>query len=240
MDPIKEAFLKAKQDILTLQGQINSLKEEIINLKRTLSILTLGKAIGHPIQSPSNPTDPFILSSKIQENQTFQHVPNDKIAQYGLKGHFINSSTGNDGVPTDRQTNRQTDQHIGNRGVETLRMEPKEDKISHLERVSEVLNSLDTIKKEIRTKFKHLTIQEMTVFSTIYELEDKGFIVDYSLISSKLDLSESSIRDYVQKIIKKGIPITKTKENNKKILVSIDPNLKKIASLETINLLRGL
>jgi len=113
-------------------------------------------------------------------------------------------------------------------------MEPKEDKISHLERVSEVLNSLDTIKKEIRTKFKHLTIQEMTVFSTIYELEDKGFIVDYSLISSKLDLSESSIRDYVQKIIKKGIPITKTKENNKKILVSIDPNLKKIASLETI------
>lgn len=216
-DKIKQAFSKVKEDISFMQSQISLLANQIQELKRTFQ----------QTDTDASQTNKWIIPTVPQEEK-------------GLKHQISKISIGNDGVPTDRQTNRQTDQHIGNRGVETLRMEPKEDKISHLERVSEVLNSLDTIKKEIRTKFKHLTIQEMTVFSTIYELEDKGFIVDYSLISSKLDLSESSIRDYVQKIIKKGIPITKTKENNKKILVSIDPNLKKIASLETINLLRGL
>jgi Mn-dependent DtxR family transcriptional regulator len=103
-----------------------------------------------------------------------------------------------------------------------------------------MLNSLDSIKKELRHQFKQLTSQEMAVFSCIYDLESQGFIVDYSLISQKMSLSESSIRDYIQKIIKKGIPIVKTKENNKKILLKIDENLKKIASLQTLLTLREI
>ena len=65
-------------------------------------------------------------------------------------------------------------------------------------------------------------------------------IVDYSMISEVLDLSESSIRDHVQNIIKKGIPVDKIKQNNKKIFLSIHMDLKKIASLETILELRDL
>ena len=114
------------------------------------------------------------------------------------------------------------------------------DKISHLEQVSQVLSSLDDIKKELRVKFKHLTSQEMLVFSSIYQLEEQGFIVDYSLLSQKLALSEISIRDYIRKLIKKGIPIDKSKEDNKKVQLFISPNLKKIASLSTILSLKAL
>ncbi|MBU2104789.1 MAG: helix-turn-helix domain-containing protein [Nanoarchaeota archaeon] len=96
------------------------------------------------------------------------------------------------------------------------------------------------MKKEIRLKFKRLTDQEILVFSTIYQFdEEKGFS-DYKTISERLNLTESSIRDYVRRLIHKGIPIEKTKINNKSIILKISENLKKIATLSTILKLRDL
>ena len=80
----------------------------------------------------------------------------------------------------------------------------------------------------------------MLVFTTIYQLEEQTLSVDYFNISEKLKLTESSIRDYVQRIIKKGFPLVKTKENNKKVLLSISQDLRKIASLSTIIQLREI
>ena len=79
------------------------------------------------------------------------------------------------------------------------------------------------------------------VFTAIYQLEDEGKKeINYSEISKRLNLTESSIRDYVGNLIKKGIPIEKHKINNKTICLSISQDLKKIASLSTILQLRGL
>ena len=103
-----------------------------------------------------------------------------------------------------------------------------------------MLDSLDDIKKDLRYKFKKLTHKEMQVFEAIYSLENQGLIVDYPLLSQQLNLSESSIRDYTKNIIKKEIPLMKIKENNKKITLQISQNLKKIASLDTIQTLRNL
>lgn len=80
----------------------------------------------------------------------------------------------------------------------------------------------------------------MTVFSLLYQLESEGEIVDYPLLANKLQLSEGSIRDYMHKITKKGIPIIKEKLNNKKIVLHISQDIKKIASLDTILKLREL
>ena len=81
----------------------------------------------------------------------------------------------------------------------------------------------------------------MIVFSTIYKLEDQGNKeITYNLISKTLKLSESSIRDYIRRMLKKGIYIKKEKINNKKLILFISPNLKKIATLPTILKLREL
>ncbi|MCX8158748.1 MAG: hypothetical protein N3D20_00410 [Candidatus Pacearchaeota archaeon] len=209
MDPIKEAFAKVKIEIQEIKEQINE-------IKRTLN----------SIQQTDKPTDNQQINKSLPQNTTILSNPTNKSHLYSPITNYNEVSTGNNGVPTDRQTNRQTIQHI--------------DKISKIEHLSQILNSLDSIKKDIRSTFKHLTNQEMLVFSTIYQLEEEGFIVDYSLISKKLSLTESSIRDYVLKLIKKGIPVIKTKHNNKKIVLSISPELKKIASLQTILSLREL
>ena len=236
MDPIKDAFLRIKQDILSLQEQLSYINEQLIDLKRTLA--------------PQNPTDSSINQSNQQLNPTIQQTPTDNMPYYDLKPSISTISTGNEGVPTDRQADRQTDQQTNKAAnSDTFSLEnskefspnySKTDTISQIHRVSEVLESLDSIKKEIRSNFKHLTTQEMAVFSSVYTFEEQGFVVDYTLISQKLGLSESSIRDYIHKLIKKGIPILKSKENNKKVSLTISPELKKIASLQTILTLRSL
>ena len=209
MDPIKEAFNRAKSDILSLKEAISDIKSDITDIKRTLDRQT---------DRQTNQTHSTIVEKQtpiqppIQSNSTI--------------------SIGNDGVQTDRQTDRQTD-------TNTQKF-AQDDKITHIQDVSQVLDSLDSLKKEIRSKFKHLTSQEMLVFSQIYQLEDQGLTVDYSLISQKITLSESSVRDYVQKLIKKGIPILKTKQYNKRIILSIHEDLRKIASLNTILQLRAI
>lgn len=226
MDPIKEAFSRIKEDILSLQEQMIVLNQQIEGIKRTLEDRT-------PTQKEDNQT--------IQQiNPTLNETPTEDLPFKALKDSISSISTGNGGVPTNSQTDRQSNQQTEKIIDFYSPNNEKSDQINQIQRVSDVLESLDTIKKEIRSNFKQLTSQEMVVFSSIYTLEEQGFVVDYSLISQKLGLSESSIRDYTHKIIKKGVPLVKIKENNKKVTLSISSDLKKIASLQTILTLRNL
>jgi DNA-binding MarR family transcriptional regulator len=140
-------------------------------------------------------------------------------------------SIGNQGVQTDRQTDTSTDRQTENA--------PKIQNNS-IDNALEMLDSLDNIKKEIRLKFKRLTEQEILVFTSIYQLDEELGHSDYKMLSKRLNLTESSIRDYVGRLIKKGIPVEKNKINNKNIQLNVSSNLKKIATLPTILQLRDL
>ncbi len=231
-DPIKEAFSRAKQDIESLKDSMLSISSEMQEIKRTINSVLSTQQTNKQTnkqQSESNPTDIHEINTNEDEQS---NNPTGNWPYKALKPHIYRISIGNDGVPTNKPTNQQTNQHtpISNRT----------DRIDQIEQVSEILKSLDTIKKDIRSKFKKLTNQEMLVFSTLYQLQEEGFVVDYPLIAKKLSLSESSIRDYIQKIIKKGVPIQKNKENNKKIFLSIPSEFKQLASLQTIIQLREI
>ncbi|VVB80548.1 Uncharacterised protein [uncultured archaeon] len=228
MDPIKEAFTKIKEDIYYLQAELVSLKQEMSLLRSENSALSqkIGSAnkalppsnISYPTVTPTNnPTVP-------QEIRGFQPLKNDL-------------STGNKGVPTDistySQTNQQTDK-LAIFPINNLSENP-------LNKMQETLESLDSIRKELRLKFKRLTPQEMLVFSTLYSLENQGLEeITYKVLATHLNLTESSIRDYTTKLLSKGIPIKKIRLNNKKIVLNVSEELKKIASLPTLIKLREL
>ena len=256
-DKIKKAFVKAKQDIFNLSAQLELIKREIRELKiiiQQTSRQTVSPTQYHIGNSANHPKEKLENQAENQEKTAFQQIkptkskdPTDipvyNLPLKALKTLNLNTSIGNNRVPTDRQTDRQTDNSTGDNGIKVrLNNNPIyfTADLNNLTDVSTVINSLDNLKKELRQKFKKLTKQEMLIFSTIYQLEDEGFSVNYSLISKKLNLTESSIRDYVQRLFKKGIPLQKTKENNKKIILSIPQELKKIASLDTILQLRDL
>jgi hypothetical protein len=260
MDTIKESFKNVKEDIDSLKFEIDSLREE---MRSSLESIIQHIKRTQPTTPTDNPENPTIQ----QRNPTETQIPTDDLPSQAPITPKYYVSTGNGGVPTDRQTDRQTDtpthqefalieqndsnttqEHTQKFALSNSTLDitsntqntPKITKIDQLERVSEILNSLDEIKKDLRHKFKRLTHQEMLVFSAIYQLEEQKNTVDYSTLALKLSLSESSIRDYVLKISKKGIPIDKIKENNKKILLKIPADFKKIASLQTILTLREL
>jgi predicted transcriptional regulator len=152
-----------------------------------------------------------------------------KLPLEALKPQNLHISTGNEGASTDRQTDRQTHRQT---------QKTPENQENSFENALEILNSLDDIKKEVRLKFKRLT--EQVIFSTIYQIEEEQGYANYKLIATKLDLTESSVRDYVGRLIQKGIPVEKKKVNNKQIQLFISQNLKKIAPLSTILQLRDL
>ena len=222
MDPLKEAFQKVKEDISYLYQEL----EEIKFLLNELKIQQTNQQIIQPTNQQSNPT--------IQHSiPTLQHT------QEVLKSQNIAFSTGSEGVPTNQPTDQQTNQHplIS---TPTQQISSVNQRISNLHKVSEILGTLDDLKKEVRLKFKRLTEQEMLVFSAIYQLEEQGFVVDYSLLAQNLQLTEISIRDYIRKILQKQIPLIKSKESNKKVILSIPKDLKRIASLQTITQLRNI
>lgn len=214
MDPVKEAFKKVREDMDSLTKEIFSLKTQLIELKEELK-----RAVSKSLQTSELPTHPPINSLYSTE------TPTDNSPYNALKPKILGISNGNGGVPTNKQTNKQTNQHT-----------PE----SSMEEALEILNSLDSIKKEIRLKFKELTDQEFLVFSTLYQLDEEQGYSDYRTISKKLNLSESSVRDYIGRLIKKEIPVDKIKINNKTIQLSVSKNLKKIVSLSTIFQLRDL
>lgn len=248
-DKLKEAFQKVKQDIDDLKYNISIISSDLHELKLILNNINQNQTVRQTNQQTDTQHIPTIN----------QNTPTDRLNEpynyplEALKDPNTGFSTGNRGVPTNRQTNQQTDRHI----VFTSKIEEKapvnipintittSDKaqisqIDRLQMISQTLESLDSIKKELRQQFKQLTTQEMLVFSTIYQLENEGFTVDYPIIAGKLSLSESSIRDYVIKINKKHPLISKIKQNNKKVILKIPSQLKQLASLQTLLTLREL
>ncbi len=315
-EKLKEAFYKIKEDILNLGKELSEIRtsllesnqlmkqinedliklklEKITKLTEKTPIKTPTDTPTHLSKTPTHPVAPTDTPTHLSKTPTHPVAPTDTPTHaqeiQGLKSPNLPVSIGNEGVPTDRQTDKPTDRQIfqhmfypyltptdqslvttkqkdqtKEENIVVTKIEDQElkeaaeipDKVQRefiretslikekpiqqqIQEASEILDSLDTLKKEIRRKFKKITKQEMLVFSTIYELEEQYREVDYNKIALKLGLSQSSIRDYVQKMINKGIPITKEKLNNKKILLHISPELKKIASLSTIVSLREI
>ncbi len=225
MDPVKGAFDKVKQDIEFLKYELNTLRTGVVETReRMIEICEVIKKIDEKLESRASTHKP-----KIQTLPT--PTSTHKLPLEALKPQNLHISTGNEGASTDRQTDRQTHRQT--------QKEPKNEENS-FENALEILNSLDDIKKEVRLKFKRLTEQETLIFSTIYQIEEEQGYANYKLIATKLDLTESSVRDYVGRLIQKRIPVEKKKVNNKQIQLFISQNLKKIAPLSTILQLRDL
>jgi DNA-binding MarR family transcriptional regulator len=232
MDSIKEAFQKVKEDMDFLKREIDFLREDLGEMNKKFSEISSKLDQKEKKEQTFSQDKPATIPThKLQNSAIPTHNPTHNLPFKPLKPQNLPISTGNGGVPTDRQTDRQTDQHTEN----SLKTTPNQ-----LENASELLDSLDSIKKEIRLKFKGITEQELLVFSTIYQFDEEQGFSDYKILSKRLNLTESSIRDYVGKLIKKGIPVDKKRINNKNIQLSVSPNLKKIASLSAILRLREL
>lgn len=238
---INEKTVKLENQNELIQDYLNklnsTLEKRIDNSQTMIKKTTLDTSLDN---QTGFPTESEVLRTDSTNFSTLQTYINPRKAKIQL------ISMGNEGVQTDRQTHKQTDIRQNNSSYNQKETNLQEDINSQdtnrdsIDLASNLLDSLSSIKKELRLKFKRLTDQELLVFSAIYQLEEEFGYSDYKSISHKLNLSESSIRDYVRRLIAKDIPLIKEKINNKEIHLSISPNLKRIATLNTILELRNI
>ena len=225
---IKKSFEKVKQDIndlssylLELKKEIELIKKEISQLKRTLSSVGKFQHI-----SNTNPTH------KKQDSKFLRIKP------------YFSVSTGNKGVPTLLRHSYVTPtSHL----TELLPMENQREKQQEVQRekgeknqninqekeLKNIGSTLSQYKSEIIKRFKNLTRKEFEIFTLIYTLQETNEVT-YKLLAEKTGLAPSSVRDLVNRLVLKGIPIEKMKNINREIVVRIPDELKKISSLDAL------
>jgi len=127
---------------------------------------------------------------------------------------------------------------IGNQGVPDSQRQPSDDNNrqqndnktpSDSQQTPKTLSgpSLSELKQSLDSAFRNLTDREFSVFMALYELErEMGGDIGYSDLSLRLKLSESTIRDFVNQLIRKNIPIQKFREFNKKVSLSVKEEFK--------------
>ena len=213
-DILKKAFSKVKEDIGVLNNRLTMLESQI-NL-----ILTK-------------------LDSKIAPK-----TPNyNKFEQYKPSNANIQqSSSGNEGVQSFNHSTIK--QSINNQAQKDPRFDGYTPQIQENYKEQTNINhslstqsntrstnihslNLQSLKKDLESRFNTLTNQEFLVFLTIYQLEeDLGRAITYLDISKKLTLTSGCIRGYISSIIRKNLPIIKSKVNNRTITLTINPEFK--------------
>lgn len=270
MDPIKEAFQKVKEDMNSLKEELDFIKKELAELRKNSDNSFYNNENSSNTDKDNKNIQTNVSTDRQKNQTDSFDTSTQNLSSEASKSQNFNISTRNQGVPTDRQTDRQTNRQTDFAGFEQSSEKkesffrtnndndfqvnfPEKNKQQiffnnknnfnedqTINNAAEILDSLDSLKKEIRLKFKRLTEQEFLIFSTLYQIDQDLGYASYKDISERLNLTESSIRDYIGRIINKGIPVDKNKINNKNIQLKISENLKKIATLPTIIQLRDI
>jgi hypothetical protein len=199
---LKIAFSKIKEDIADLKANFDVLKKVISQQQDLL--------------------EAFI--AEIAKNKA--NEPNFEVFQ----GLPETSSSGNEGVQTNKQTNNQTNKQTQNKQTNTapsfLSTIKEEPVLEHFAPPIEPLQSFSTLKKDILSKFGSLPKREFLIFLTVYQIEDDKGSVYYADVAKHLRLSESGVRHYIFNLIKKGAPLLKRKINNKTTILAVSPEFR--------------
>ncbi len=124
------------------------------------------------------------------------------------------SSSGNQGVWTDRYSIPKHSLNIKHK-AQNSQICVKEPEIT-------IAKSFDNIVEMCNS----LSKQELLTFLVLYELEEEIGNVTYRDISLKMGISDGCVRTYICSLIKKGLPISKKRFNNKIIYLTILPEFR--------------
>ena len=88
--------------------------------------------------------------------------------------------------------------------------------------------NIQELKDSLPLILSRLSKQEFLTFLTIYQLEEEITQVTYDDVGKSLKISSGCVRTYVSGLIKKGLPVLKSKYNNKVIILSIPPEIRSL------------
>lgn len=226
-DLIFAEMLDLRQKISSIEEKINFFESQLNKLKQNLE-----QAAQYCAETGQEQQKSGSFSTHFQQFSTHkfpvEHTQNNS-AKFDRITPYFSSSTGNEGVSTLRQ-------HFDNTSTSSHKMLNRTSpEVKNEEQFTQQIASfVEEMKKRLKHKFKLLTRQEFNVFSAIYTIVNEKQYATYKDIAKMLNLTPSSVRDYVNRLVEKGIPIIKQRHNNKLVLLSLPTELMQLATLEAI------
>ncbi len=198
---IKNSFSKVKEDIELIKKELMRQNEELIKLYSALNELKGLVSIGNEgVRQTDRQTDR--QTSRQTDRQTDEQPKSvkkplnlnktDNNQNPLFKNQTIKQASNQADRQTDEQTDRQTDENI--------------------KRATDNLNKL----------FSSFTKQELKVFLAVYQLEDEGIPPTYENLSSRIELSQSHLRDHINTLLIKNMPLTKSYSKKPIVMFTID------------------
>lgn len=251
---IKTSFSKVKEHILALEIELLDLKNIIFKQNTILKELSehfinhlnqcenLKKSQNQPISTGSKGVNQSInhLINQSLNNQSLNHsnlstnsleIPLDssfseepKISNEEPKKPEITIGD----IPPAEKTNQSINQKNQEKHEQNHNFRIDLGTITQKKQTFFLNQEISSFKININKIFSLLSKQELRVFLTLYQLDDDLNGVSYIELSSKLELTEPCIRGYISTLMKKGIPITRTKLNNKRTILTINKDFKSL------------
>jgi hypothetical protein len=203
-DTIKASFRRAKEHIEVLESEIRANREFIISQNKQFNLLNSQiQALQDQIMALEAPKSTISSDLTLRNDSDLPDLAQKEVKmarKLPLSSHKSEDSIGNEGVSLDGYS---------------------------LPGYSLPGYSLDiqAFKDNLQATLSKLSRQEFLTFLTIYQQEDQGKVT-YSSVAQELKLSTGCIRTYVSGLIKKGLPVVKTKFNNKLIILSIPSEIR--------------
>lgn len=257
-DLIRDAFEKIKSEINFLKSEIFLLKNDLHAVKKdsesnkiqidalksqNSEIAFMLGSLNSGMSELNSALKEAVLYINSRTSSAYPQYSGTSHAKNEADKPYLAFSIGNAGVPTlPQQTNTQSNtspahdftnklQHIQDQETFNEHRELKRTSIKEL---------VASLKADLKSKFKSLTKQEFYVFSTMYTLEQElGKPLTYRDIALKTGLTDSTIRDYIARLMAKGIPVSKEKSNNKDILLRISEELRNLATLDNLSSIKS-
>ena len=229
--------------VMTNKGFEKSIKQSFENVKKDISAL--------------KGENRLLRSIILQQNKIIKEI-SEKMASFIEKEEFLPpltekdsffedltdlaSSSGNIGV---KQTNKQTNKQALSKQTNNLHSKGdlkafQDSDVKHTLSTHQALKhttfdpkskpkpNFEAYNRIFKSIFQPISKQLLKVFLTIYQLEDEGNEVSYRSLAKQMGLSEECIRGYIAKLIKKEVPINKTKIDNKMVLITIDKGFREL------------
>ena len=224
-DAIKESFRRVKEHMALLEKELRADREFIIVLNSTIEQLSSRVRVLE---------DKLDNKEQIIEKEFIDKVNKPKIEDLEINNLIIEEKEviSNFGMvsPSERE---------GYLATRQRHFDTPSTPIRH----SGTLQNIDfeELKSSLNKAFLSLTNREFKVFSAIYSIEEQNKApATYAELAQYLDLSSSSIRDYISELIRKGVPITKEKNRNGMAYVSVSKEFRSLNLMSKLLALRSL
>jgi len=228
-----KSFFNAKTHISTLEDQVECLKSLILRQNDIIRQLT-ERIIEHSKLSQKAPNEPFFYSSSGNEgvkqsiNQSINQALSTKSPEIVENNDFLSNSPSS--IQKSSFPPKKT-QFLGSPQAEHEVVKPEELSENSQKRVKTLQKDIldenfQAFKINLNQAFSKLSKQELNAFLTVYQLDEANGGVSYGELAEKMGLTETCIRAYISSLFKKGLPLIKTKINNKKTIIAIKGDFK--------------